>query len=65
MDGSHFDWRNEAAARRGAWWSQRIGVGRGVLLMLMIAAATFGSVLLLDRAGVRFPSQPAALAAGG
>lgn len=65
MDGSHFDWRQDAAMRREAWWSQRLALGRGTLLMLAIAVVTFASIVLLDRAGFPFPSETASLAAGG
>ena len=64
MDGSHFDWRQETTLRRGAWWKHRINAGRGILLMLLIAAATFGSILLLDRAGVQFSGQAADFSVG-
>lgn len=65
MDGSQYDWRRDATDDRPAWWMQRVAPGRGVLLMLMIAVATFGSIILLDRAGVRFPGLPDVIAAGG
>ena len=46
MDGSQFRTYSDAGAR-GAWWLRRIHPVDGMVLLLAVATATFGAMLMV------------------